>query len=193
MISHAEDLWHALHAFYPLDVALKQRLQRIFTQKHYARNHFLVKPGSPARHAWFVRKGAVRAYLLDKARGTEVISWLWLDGDLVWASDSFCRRLPTRLFIQLLEDSVLQVVSRQDLDHTLEHFPQYRHLERAVAESFHHRLHQHYHRRVSLPAMARYQHLLQTRPQLFLRVPVKDIASFLGMFPDTLSRLRGKR
>lgn len=193
MISQTEELWQALEAHHALDAALKRRLQCIFTQKQYARNHFLSKPGSPARFAWFVRKGAVRAYQLDRARGTEVISWLWLDGDLIWATDSFCRRLPTRLFIQLLEDSVLQVVSRQDLDHTLEHFPQYRYLERAVAESFHHRLHEHYHRLVSLPATARYEYLLQTRPQLFLRVPVKDIASFLGMFPDTLSRLRSKR
>ena len=193
MLLHTDDLFRVLATFYPVDPALRMHFRKVFSQKRFPRHHHLTKPGRVAGHAWFILKGSARGYTLDATKGVEVTTWFWLEGDFVWAMDSFCRKLPTRFYIQLLEDSVLQLVSRQDLENTVALFPQYRHLERAITEAYHARLHRHYHLRASRPARERFEQLMARQPQLFHKASVKDIASFLGMFPDTLSRLRSKR
>jgi CRP/FNR family transcriptional regulator, anaerobic regulatory protein len=193
MLLQTDDLLKVLDSFYPVDPILRNHFKKIFYLKQFPKHYHLVKPGRVAGFAWFIVKGAARAYTIDDLKGIEVTNWFWLEGEFVWALDSFCRRLPTRFHIQLLEDSVLQLVSRQDLEVTVTLYPQYRHLERAVTEAFHARLYRHYHLRASRPARERFQSLMERHPQLFHKASVKDIASFLGMFPDTLSRLRSER
>ena len=116
--------------------------------------------------------------------------WFWLEGEVMVALDSFCRQVPSSFSIELLVDSELFAVSYRALDRLSVQVPGYRLLERHIVEAYLLRIYRHYYERSSLPAQARYDKLMSERPQLFQVAPVKAIASYLGMFPDTLSKLR---
>lgn len=162
-------------------------------QQHYRKGKLLTQPGAVPSYAWFILKGAARSYVFDDGKGIQVTTWFWHEGNIVVALDSFCRQKPTGAYIELLEDSVLQGISHEALEHTADLFPFFRQVERAMVEDYLRKLNRHYYDRSMLPAKERFKKLMQEQPRIFNRMQVKDIASFLGMFPDTLSRLRSER
>lgn len=186
-------LFNELNTFYTISPTLQEHMASVLVQKTYAKGHLLLRPGRTPAHAWFLYKGAARGFAYDEEKGEEVTTWFWLEGEVMVALDSFCRQVPTSFSIELLADSVLQYVSYKELERMAGLFPGYRQLERAVVEAYLLRIYRHYYERSSLPAQAKYEKFLQERPQLFQLAPVKDIASFLGLFPDTLSKLRSQR
>ena len=186
-------LFHALNSYCPVKPALRQHLSQVLVQQHYPKGHLLLRPGRTPAFAWFLYKGAARGFAYDEEKGEEVTTWFWLEGEVMVALDSFCRQVPTSFSIQLLVDSEVQYVSYKELERMGAMFPSYRQLERALVEASLLRVYRHYYKRSSLPARARYEKLMEEQPQLFQVAPVRDIASFLGMFPDTLSKLRSQR
>jgi CRP/FNR family transcriptional regulator, anaerobic regulatory protein len=182
-----------LEAYAPLDAALKQHLLRSLRRKDYPKGWLLLRPGQRPSEAWFLGKGAARGYILDGEKGEEVTTWFWLEGEVVVALDSFCRQVPATFYLELLEDSSLHGLSFQELERMAACFPAFRQVERAIVEDYLLQIFRHYHEQSRLPARARFEKLMEERPRLFHIAPVKHIASFLGMFPDTLSRLRGSR
>ncbi|WP_439879718.1 Crp/Fnr family transcriptional regulator [Pontibacter sp. MBLB2868] len=188
-----EALFQALCGFYPVETQLRLRLGEVSHELVFPRQYHLLKPGQVPGYAWFLASGSARAYYLHEQKGEEITVWFWQKGDIMWALDSFCRQVPTRYYLQLLEDCTLLLVSQRDLKTTLSFSPEYRHLERAVAEGYQLRVLRHFQDRAHLPVKARYEKLMRHQPHLFNKASIKDIASFLGMFPDTLSRLRSSK
>lgn len=193
MLENDEELIQALQAFHPVDSRLRLHLREVCHERVYPRHYHLLRPGQQANYAWFILEGSARAYYLHAQKGEEVTVWFWQQGDVLWALGSFCRGLPCRFYLQLLEDCRLLAVHRRDLEFLASSLAAYRQLERAIVEAYHTRVVRHFHDRTSLSVRERYGQLMQQNPRLFLEAPVKDIASFLGMYPDTLSRLRGEK
>ena len=110
-----EKLIRALGGYHPLDGPLRQRLGELCQERVYPRQHHLLRPGQVARYAWFLVSGSARAYYLHPQKGEEVTVWFWQKGEVLWALGSFCRGLPSRHYLQLLEESCLLAVSRQHL------------------------------------------------------------------------------
>lgn len=177
----------------PLPGALLEHLGTCLTPRCYGKGQLLLRPGQTPAYAWFLSRGAARGYLLEEQKGEEVTLWFWLPGEVVVALDSFCRQVPASFYLELLEDSVLYRMSFRELEQAASAFPAFRRLERAVVESYLLRITRHFLDRSRLPARERFRRLMEQRPQLFHRAPVKHIASFLGMYPDTLSRLRSEK
>lgn len=177
----------------PLPAALVQQLGEALTPGHYPRGQVLLRPGQTPRHAWFLGQGMARGYVLDSGKGEEVTLWFWLQGEAVVALDSFCRQVPATFYLELLEESLLYRLSFQDVEALASRFPAFRRLERSLVEKALLRIARHLLDRSRLPVRERYEKLLLHMPQLFQRVPVKHVASYLGMYPDTLSRLRAER
>jgi len=192
-MANTDALFHALNAYYPVSADLREHLSKVLACKDYPKGHLLLKPGRTPAYAWFLSKGAARGFAYDEEKAEEVTTWFWLEGEVIVALDSFCRQVPTSFSIELLADSELHSVSYRELERVAGRFPAYRQLERAVVEAYLLRIYRHYYERSSLPARARYEKLMEERPRLFQVAPIKDIASFLGLFPDTLSKLRSQR
>lgn len=185
-----DGLFKTLDSYYPLGDDFKEALTDVITHRHLPRGQLLLQPGRTPAHAWYICRGAARGLAYDEVREEEVTTWFWLEEEVMVALDSFCRQVPSGFSIELLADSELFSISYRALDQLAMQIPSYRLLERHIVETYLLRIYRHYYERSSLPAQARYEKLMAERPQLFQIAPIKHIASFLGVFPDTLSRLR---
>lgn len=193
MAESEEALAQVLSGFHPIDPQFRLRLGEVCLEQVYPRHYHLLRPGQVARYAWFLVSGSARLYYLHEQKGEEVTVWFWNTGDVMWALGSFCRKRPCQYYLQLLEESRLLAVHRKHLQELAATYPNYLDLERTVSEAAHSQVIRHLHDRSSLSARERFDRLMQRNPRLFLKASVKDIASFLGMFPDTLSRLRARK
>ena len=164
-------------------------IRGVFLPKRLSAGDVLQRAGDVARYAGFVARGCLRSYVID-AKGKEHIvqfapeTW-WL-GDLT----SLTTGAPSPYFIDAIEDSELLVIDGPSHQKLLEHVSAY-------ATSFRTGLQRHAaaknHRIVgslSGSAEERYLEFLRTYPSIVRRVPQWMLASYLGVSPETVSRIR---
>ena len=157
--------------------------------KQLKRRQVLLRKGDVCRHMTFVVSGALRLYRTEED-GTEHI--LRFATENWWLNDheSFNSGLPAKGTIDALEDSQLLLWSKADWERLTTDVPaldvvQSRLLSRSL-EAHVNRLYT----ALSHSAEARYQEFVQTFPDLYQRVPLRMIASYLGVSRETLSRIR---
>ncbi len=160
-----------------------------FQRASFSRNDFLLTEGTVENHYWFIESGFVRSYAVD-VDGNDISTNFYGAGDVVIDWPSFFQRQPTRENIQALTDCVgwqLDFVTFQQLFHGIEAF---REAGRARLVASYFEMKQH---RISLiadQARKRYQRLLTERPDILQNVPLKQIATYLGITDTSLSRIR---
>jgi CRP-like cAMP-binding protein len=164
-------------------------IRGVFRHKRLAPGDVLQRAGDVARYAAFVASGCLRSYVID-AKGKEHIVQFaperWWLGDLT----SLTTGAPSPYFIDAIEDSELLVIDGPSHRKLVEHVSAY-------AASFRTGLQRHAaakdHRIVgplSASAEQRYVEFLRTYPSIVRRVPQWMLASYLGVSPETVSRIR---
>jgi len=148
-----------------------------------------LQAGEITRATAYVNKGCLRQYIIDDQAKEIIIQFAmedWWVGDL----ESFHFEKPSIYFIQALEDSELMLLSRKNFLRVCDEVPKYK--------IFHDGKIQRHHfatlRRLSFAKSGtpedKYLLLMKEQPQLFQRIPLHYIASYLGIEPESLSRLR---
>ena len=115
-----------------------------------------------------------------------------LQESFITESLSFFKRIPSTINIHALEDSVLIFISFEKLQQVFLKFPGFENFARKIYEDRLATIKSRLLFRVQLDATERYRYLLKTQPELVKRVPLKYIASYLGIIDSTLSRIRRK-
>ncbi len=105
---------------------------------------------------------------------------------------SFFTKKPTNLNIEVLEDSELLMLDWQNHEQLLEQIPAYERYQRIMFQNAYVALQQRVENALGLTAEERYNHLIEQNPEFLNRVPLNLVASYLGMSPETLSRVRGQ-
>lgn len=137
----------------------------------------------------FVCKGFLRSYSIDE-KGIEHISRIAFEN--YWIGDlySFFTGEPSEYAIEAIEDSELLVISFHDLDRIYLEVPiMERFFRKLFVNAYVSTLHR-LNSTVSEPVEVRYKNLLKSHPDLFQRMPLNYIASYLGMTPESVSRIR---
>lgn len=175
----------------PLDQTMIQ-LARACHLKSPAKGQDLLRPGVVADHLFFVVKGLLRYYFSDAATGEERTGQFFDEGRLFTDASSFLSQTPATQAVQALEDSVVLCLPREAVyaayaqDHAMERFGRLM-VEDALMGS---------QRRstnlLTLGPDERYRTFMTTRPEVARRVPQYLIASYLGLTPEGLSRIRGR-
>jgi CRP-like cAMP-binding protein len=151
----------------------------------------LLKAGEVCSNMYFVKKGVLRGFVKDDNR--DITTWITADGELVSAISSFILQIPTDENIQAIEDCELISLSHTDLERLYLKFPSFNITVRKLTEIYY----MHAEQRAFIVRLKnadkKYQLFLKQYGHLANRVPVKYIASFLGITLETLSRLRGKK
>ncbi|MCX6291003.1 MAG: Crp/Fnr family transcriptional regulator [Bacteroidetes bacterium] len=152
------------------------------------KEHFLME-GEVCHTKGIVNKGCFRRYVID-GHGKEVILNFALEDWWIGDLDSFNNSKPTEYNVQALEDSEVLCISRMNHLRLCELIPKYK----VFHEDKTRRSHYASLKRLTLAQSGspeeKYLLLLKQQPQLFQRVPLHYIASYLGIEPESLSRIR---
>jgi len=164
-------------------------IEQAFELRKVRRKHFLLHEGSVCRYMSFMVSGAMRQYVIDES-GNEHITTLSLEG--WWVSDrsSFYGAAPSRYNIDAVEDSTLLVTTLEKINLLKEQsltFLRMAHildLNHSIASQ------KRIEAGILCTAEEKYQYLLETHPEFFSRFPQNMLASYLGLTPETMSRVR---
>jgi CRP-like cAMP-binding protein len=173
-------------AFTAEDLAL---VRTVFVSKRVPAGSFLQRAGDVARYAAFVAKGCLRSYVID-AKGKEHIVQFAPETWWLADSDSLSGGTPSQYFIDAIDDAELLLIDGPSHQLLVERVPGYAAAQRAGlqrhAAAKDHRIVS----ALSATAEERYLAFLETYPSIVQRVPQKMLASYLGISPETLSRIR---
>ena len=137
-----------------------------------------------------IHKGLLKCYyLLD---GTPVSDWFFGEMETIVSIDSFYDQVPSKDFIQALENTDLFYITYDDLENLYRNFIEFNVIGRILTNKYLRIWHRQAQNIRMLTAEERYAFLLANQPELINRVPVRDLASYLDMSRETLSRMRGR-
>lgn len=155
----------------------------------FRRRDFLLKSGDVARYETFVTRGLLRAYTVDKS-GYEHVVMFASEG--WWISDlySFLTQTPGSQNIDALEDSEVLQVEKQDLEKLYLEVPKFDRFFRILLQNAFVANQQRILASISQTAEEQYLAFVKKYPSLEQRVPQHQVASYLGITPETISRIR---
>lgn len=149
----------------------------------------LLVEGDVCKHVYFLKKGFFRMYYVD-LEGNE-INFRFTDENQFFVDfHSFLTQQPSKFYWQALQDSELWAIKYPDIHQLYKDSPAWEHFGRLMAEHVYKQVSERVEMLLFLSPEDRYQHLLNTRPQLFNQVSQFHISSYLGVKPESLSRLR---
>jgi CRP-like cAMP-binding protein len=153
------------------------------------KKNFLLQEGEICDFEAFILKGCIRSYYLDK-EGVETI--LLFAVEEWWASDltSFSERKPSNLFIETVEDTELLSIDYKNKTLLFERVPAFERMFRLLVQRSLSVLQQRFYASISQTAEERYLHFLEKYPLIAQRVPQHQIARYIGVSPEFLSKVR---
>ena len=168
------------------DNQLSEVINRL--QRHeVAKGNILFKEGQICRHFYFIDSGCFRQCMTMES-GVEATLNLWVDGEWMFDHKSFISQQPAIAHIEAADDSLVFTLGGHDFHELVKISDIFFRLGSIMEDGVKNNDYQHN----RLSPEEKYELLLAKRPELIQRFPLKHIASYLGMTPETLSRVRKK-
>jgi CRP-like cAMP-binding protein len=186
------DLFQTLTFIAPLSAGLQQAFSNYITEEKYAKKHRLLTEGQVCKRVYFIKRGFARAYYLSR-EGKECTTWFMGTGDIMISVYSFLTQQPAAEYIEILEDSLIQSITWNQLQSIYADFPEYNYIGRIVTEKYYILSEQRALLLRTATAEERYRLLLNTHPDILQKASLGQIASYLCITQETLSRVRGRK
>jgi len=152
------------------------------------KNDFLIREGQVAKHIYFICEGMVRVYL--KGAPKEISLDFAFEHTFVSSYASFLQQIPSAVSIEAFMETRVIRFSRDHLYQRYEASHMAERMGRLIAEFQYLRKNSREIALLKYPATQRYLQLLKQQPRLVQEIPVKYLASYLGVEPESLSRIR---
>lgn len=167
----------------------KELISTFFTKKSLRKKQYLLQAGDICSHLSFVAKGLLRTYNVDD-KGEEHMSVFGSEG--WWISDfsSFLSVQPAVFNIDAIEDTELLMISRPDYDEFTLQVPVMDRYFRILYQNSLVTKERRLMSSITHTAAQKYVQLIDSNPEIINRIPQKMIASYLGIAPETLSRIK---
>ena len=178
-----------LRMFHPFPEETIIQFADSFVEEKLRKGDYLLQEGETCRKLIFIVNGNMMCYYLKN--GKRYIDEFSLDYEFITDYTSFINQTPTDKYIECLEDCVIYSLNRYQID-TLYDLPNYSfdRLGRLMAEQIYLQWHEKSKSLLMDNATERYLKLIHNRPHLPQRVPQYLIAEYLGITPESLSRIR---
>jgi len=186
-----ELLIHFLHAVHPMSAPLEEHLRVILKIRLLKKNEFLLKAGHTCSNVYFIEQGLFRCYHLRK--DNDICNWFMKEGDVMFAVRSFYTQTVSHEFIQALEDCIVYYISYSELQNIYRQFIEFNVHRAILTEKYYLQSEERSFVLREYKSKDRYLFFRNKHPELFPRLPAKDIASHIGVSQATMTRLRAYR
>ncbi|MCG8686840.1 MAG: Crp/Fnr family transcriptional regulator [Desulfobacterales bacterium] len=173
----------------PAPAGKMQNLADCFIHRSAPRNNMLVRAGEKWRKVFYIHQGLIRLYYTD-TRGREFNKGFFREGEFLWPIAPSAREKESLFTIAALEDLVVSVCPFPAFRKWLDQHGAWEKFALPYAESMAEQKFKREYEFLLNPAMERFRHFLEAYPELAGRIPDYHIASYLGITPVALSRIK---
>jgi CRP-like cAMP-binding protein len=179
-----------LNYFYPLSEGIKDYFRKHTYSCSFRKGKLLLKAGEICDHIYFIKKGAVRGFIKEGTK--DITTWITAENEVVSSISSLDIREPAQENMQAIENCELLALTYDDFQDLYIKFPEFNILARKLLQKYYKDAEGRAFIARATNAEKKYQLFLTKYGHLSNRIPLKYIASFLGITLETLSRVRKK-
>lgn len=165
-------------------------LEKSLIVKKITKGNYLVKQNQVCDYIGFINQGSFRMFYILNDK--EINLHFFLENEFVVVYNSFLTGMPSAFYIEALEDCELILFYKNDVEKNYTLYHNWERFGRKIAEHVYLGVENRIHSFLFMNAEERYLHLLHTKPEIFRKVQLYHIASYLGIERESLSRLRKK-
>ncbi len=176
-------------------VTLTPQEQALFLSKtetkHYKAKTIILNAGEVCKHSYFVNSGLLRSFTINDNIVEHVLSFAcegWWIGDMY----SLLSQKPGNLFIEVMEDSEVVLLSKENQEKLYTEIPKLERFFRILTENSLVANQERLMDNLSLTAEERFEKFCKKYPTLIQKVPQKQIASYIGVTPEFFSKMKSK-
>ncbi|WP_347219913.1 Crp/Fnr family transcriptional regulator [Chryseobacterium sp.] len=177
------------HSLFSIQDEVVERITETFKPFELKANDILLDQNTISTKTYFLEKGYVRSYLLNEDN-EEITTHIYAAPCFVNDFLSFFRQQPTKEIYQAVTDCTFWETGLENVQHNFHNIPEFREFSRLLFVLNYHSIHDRLIEMASQKASTRYSNLMKKDPDIFQHVPLKMIASYLGIKDSSLSRIR---
>ncbi|MFK8055919.1 MAG: Crp/Fnr family transcriptional regulator [Saprospiraceae bacterium] len=171
------------------DMGLESELvARLIQLKDFKKGHHLVKAGQIPNKSYSIVSGCVRQYYI--VDGEEKTTFFYTEGQAIFSTTAGDSSMPSKYYLSCMEDSKLTVLTREAEAELFRKIPSLAATSREALKEELVLYQEMLSTYITTTPEQRYENLLLERPDLLQRVPQYHLASYLGVKPESLSRIR---
>lgn len=186
-----DKLFHHFNKYVSISEEEFEECKLLFKYKKFRKHQYILQNGEISRHETFILSGCTRTYEVDDKGQEHIVQFgmeTWWVGDL----HSFLTNTPSRYNIDCLEDTEVLQIPRVEMEMMYDRVPKLERFFRILLQKAYVASVDRINSNLSKPATQRYHEFIEKYPLLEQRVPNHQIASFLGITPQSLSRIRSQ-
>lgn len=177
------------HSLFPIQEEIVVKITEPFCDFVLNKNTILLDKNNISTKTYFLEKGYMRSYILNEDN-EEVTTNIYSAPCFVNDFLSFFKKQPTKEIYQTITDCYFWETSLENVQKNFHNIPEFREFSRLLFVINHSKLNDRVIEMASKKAETRYLNLLKQQPHFFQHIPLKIIASYLGITDSTLSRIR---
>ncbi len=185
-----ENLFKYINTIRPITDEIKEVLTRDFEIIEVPKKHMLLKDGQVCDYIFIVVSGLLRKYYIKD--GEEVCSLFMDENRLTMCVNSFYNRIPGYEYIEAMEPSTIARIHYTKLQNIYKEHEYFNYIARVITEQYFIRSEERLYLLRKQSAEERYVYFVDHYPSIMQRVPLKYIATYLGLTLETISRIRKK-
>jgi len=184
-------LFQYFKKFSPLSKEAENAITQICSIVNIKKNKDLQPIGHTCKTIYFIKTGVARIYYFKD--GIDITERFFFENNIIARVESLFTGKPSRKAIQILEDSEITAINANQLFKLYDSYPEIERLFRKIFEAAYVETVNRIEGIQFHSAEERYNALLTEAPDVLIRVPLKHVASYLGITQVSLSRIRGHR